>query len=254
MSISDLTVLTVVESDPGLLELMLRSVAKFTTPAPKVLICDNQNGGNNSRIKLACKNIDINVEIFENKPEFFGGSNRHGSGLNRIFKHVETKYTAIVESDVVVLSDDWHKIDPSCTVKASLKRNKEHLYHMCFFICETEKLWKNDKLINFMPGNRKGKKKLSSGQNYEFDNDVGWRLCNYVNQKYVDLVGFIDCKGHDAKIFKNLQSDEFHYDNNVIAAHLGRGSNLLSKAIRKGFKHPEDQLIEWKKKAEEILR
>jgi hypothetical protein len=244
----------VVENDPGLTELMVRSVLKFTNPSPRFIFCDNTNGKNINKINK-CFPDNLEPTIIKNEPNIIGGSNRHSSGLNAIFSLAKTKYVAVVENDVVVLNHDWYKIKNGCYSKASLKNGREQTFHMCFFVAETKRLWKNRRPIDFSAGGRKGKKPMVSGQNYEWDNDVGWRLCKYIKSNYVDGVDFVDCKSGQGQYFDgDFQSDEFHYKGKCIAAHFGRGSNIDGKAVRSGFKHPNEQLKEWKKIADGIIR
>lgn len=237
---NDLTILTVTENNTGLFELMHSSVMAFTDFAPKFIVCNN--GGFLGTQK--------NVSVVNGFPgELKGGSNRHGYGLQRILPMVETKYTAIIESDMVVLDRSWYKIKPGCRVKTSVKQ--AGLYHCCFIVFETDLL----KGMDFRPGNN-DKERLNT-INYKPKRDVGWRLHDYMdNEANIDYVMFVDCKSGKGKHFDSrFQSDEFHtLEGKCIAAHLGRGSNIGGKAIRKGFIHPKYQMVEWKKTATRIIR
>lgn len=248
-----LTVLSVIENDPGLTELMVKSVIK-NTPEAKFIFCDNTNGGNVERIK-SCFGNKKNLTIVKHKPQISGGSNRHGSGLNRIFPLVDTKYVAVVENDVVVLDAQWCNIKSGCLAKASFKQGKKNTYHMCFYVAETLSLWKNNTVsVNFMPGGKKGRKPTKSGQNYEWDNDVGWRIAEFIGADKVDPVDFIDCKSGNGQYFgAEFQSDEFHYNGKCIAAHLGRGSNIGGKSVKKHFDHPTEQLKKWRQIAIRLI-
>src|SRR3990167_1608886 len=209
---SDLTVITVVENDPGLVELMVKSVLRFTEPKPKFIFCDNSGGKNHKRIQSAMKNFD-QYEIIDNDPSIEGGSNRHGHGLNKIFPYVNTKYTAIVESDVAVLSRDWYKISSGFKAKGASKA--QHIYHACFFIFETEAFRnhpKNGRCIDFRPGKPHERK---SGASYSKDRDVGWDLSNFIFLTDVDFMTFVDCNNTDAT-FGKMQSDTFYYNGQLI--------------------------------------
>lgn len=243
---SDLTILTVVENDPGLYELMYRSVMAFTEFTPEFIVCHNSghNGADKKSLKYMLKN---NIKVVFNDPKFSGGSRRHGSGLYKILPMSKTKYTAIVESDVIIAHRDWYKIKPSCKIKASIK--SPGLYHCCFLIFETELL----RGMDFRPGaNEKERAKIS---NYKPKHDVGWRLSEYIKDVNIDYTLFVDCKTGNGHYFDaGFQSDEFHdMSGKCIAAHMGRGSNLRGKSIRKGFRHPVKQKDEWKVIAERII-
>lgn len=236
---NDLTICSVAYNDlkTGVLDLMIKSVICFTDPTPTFVICDN--GGND----LTKYSDYDNFTIVPHKNHGYCGSLQHGDALNRVFGLVNTKYTAIVESDCVVLSKDWCKIKRPHKVLAA--RKDKHLYHVCFLIFETEIL----RGIDFRPGNNKNR----SNRTYKPQEDVGWQINQFVRDEDVDFVDFVDCKTYKAKIFKNLQSDEFHKNGVVISSHFGRGSNIAGKAIRNGFNHPSKQLDTWKNIVEEIL-
>lgn len=241
MAKSNLTVLTVVENDQGVLDLMISSLYKFTDPMPKVIICDN---GNNGTVLSKYRN-DPNIQIVKHKPSMSGGSNRHGEGLNKIFPMVCTPKTAIVESDCILLRKDWDYINPHHKMVAALKG--DGLYHICFMVFETELL----KGVDFRPG----KKSNRANRPYKAHEDVGWQIGKFVKPGQVGLMDFKDCKTGSGFYFdSSFQSDELWIGSQPTVAHLGRGSNLGGKAIRKGFKHPREQLEEWKKKAEEIIK
>lgn len=237
---SDLTILTVVENDKGTFDLLISSIYKFSDPVPKIIICSNGKNGETLEKYLN----DENITIVSNKPNMVGGNNRHGEGLNKIFPLVKTPRTAIVESDCILLSNNWNKMDSGYKMLAAQKAN--NFYHICFTLFETEAL----KGIDFRPGNDTNR----ANRSYKIAEDVGWQIGNKINKDSIQLLEHIDCKSGKGKVFdKRFQSDEFWLNDEPIVAHFGRGSNIKGKAIRKGFKHPEEQLVEWKKTAERIL-
>lgn len=230
----DLTVISVNEADNGTLDLMIRSVLKFTDFVPKFIICQN-NGPKSINISKIYKDCEY-IKVIQNTPLYLGGSNRHSSGLNAIFPLVDTKYTAIIESDCVVLNKDWYKLPSGKKMLAAKK--VEDLYHICFLVFETDALHG----IDFGPGT----KDTRSNRSYKVHEDVGWKIKDFIAQDKIELLNFIDCKGPRAKIFNNFQSDEFHYKDQILAAHFGRGSNLSGKTIRSGFDSHKVQLENWK--------
>jgi len=225
---SNLTVITVAYGAGDLLNLMIRSVKK--TSSPRILICDTLG---NLKTKEA--------EVIQYKPSLLGGSNAHGESLNYLIKQVKTSHTAIIESDVVVF-DGWNKID-NCD--ALLARKDKGLYHVCFAILKTDLI----RGVDFRAG--KNKAGRINNKSYGAKYDVGWQLGKVkLNVKPVD---FVDCKTDKAVFFKHFQGDEFHLDGKCIAAHFGRGSNIGGKAIRKNFKSHSEQLKEWKQICEKLI-
>ena len=249
MNKNDLTVITVVENDKGLLDLMIQSVYKFTNPKPKIIICDQGRNGK----KLDKYRNDENITIVPNKPDLQGGSNKHSSGLNKIFPMVKTTRTAIVESDCIILREGWDDIYfPKYKMLASKKGEiaGHPFYHVCFMVFSTN-LLKHNGIVDFRPG----KEGNRSNRPYLSHEDVGWSIRNKVDPKEVKLVDFVDCKSGKGYYFnEGFQSDEFWVDGLPTIAHFGRGSNLAGKAVRKGFKSSQEQLKEWKKIAERIIK
>ena len=245
---TDLTVITVVENDAGLVDLMIESVKKFTNPCPRFIICDN---GNN-KDTLAKHADDPNITVFSNKPTMAGGSNRHGEGLNAAFEFVNTPRFAVIESDCIVLKEGWDTVGfPKSKLLAAKKGELagQPFYHVCFLVGSTRLLRHGEK-IDFRPS-KPGKR---ANRPYKPHEDVGWQLRKYVRPDEVKNMTFVDCKTGEGRYFdSSFQSDEFWVDGEPVLAHFGRGSNLGGKAIRKGFKHPKEQLEEWKVVAKALL-
>ena len=241
---NDLTVITAVENDcGGILDLMVQSIHKFTNPIPKIILCNQGKKNIDSYLKYT------NLTIVNHSPSISGGSNRHGCALNKVLPMVTTKRTAIVESDCIVLCDGWDSSGGKRVLAAKKAEKKDKiLYHVCFMVFETEML----KNVDFRPGTDKTR---VSGRPYNLWEDVGWRVDEKIKPKDVGLLTFIDCKAGNGQYFgSNFQSDEFWFNGKAVVAHFGRGSNISGKAIRKNFKHPKEQLEEWKKIAEEALK
>lgn len=251
----DLTVVTVVENDAGLLDLMIRSVQKFTDPHPHFIVCDN--GGNGDVLD---KYRDLpNFDIFSHKPSLQGGSNRHGEGLNAAFERVTSSRFAVIESDCIVLKNGWDDVGfPKYKLLASKKDSASKpgrpIYHACFMVGST-RLLNHNGTIDFRPG----KDGNRSNRSYKPHEDVGWQLYDKIkigvsSGQGVRPLKFVDCKSGEGQYFDSrFQSDEFWLDGTAVAAHFGRGSNIGGKRVRKGFKHPSEQLVEWKKIANKIL-
>jgi hypothetical protein len=240
----DLTVVTVVENDKGLLDLMIRSVYKFTVPAPRILICEQGNSSVAEKYQG-----DPNITVVKNFPKLSGGSNRHGSALQKIIPMVETPKTAIIESDCILLNHGWDNINPPFKMVGALKGMAPSgmpLYHVCFMLFYTSAL----RGVDFRPG-KDGKR---SNRPYKIHEDVAWQVGTKINPNEVNKMDFVDCKTGKGAYFDNkFQSDEFWLNGKPLVAHFGRGSNIGGKAIRKGFRHPREQLDDWKNIAEEIL-
>jgi len=232
------TICSVVYNDnkTNLFDLMVRSVLKYTQDAPQFIVCDN--GMSDMGKYSGLNNFNIVKNISSSK-----GSLQHGESLNKIISLSNTQYTAIIESDCVVLSNKWNSIN-NYKMMAALKANG--LYHVCFMVFETELLHK----IDFRPG-----KTNIINRSYQPQEDVGWRIAKFVSQNEIKTIDFVDCKSGKGKIFDSgFQSDEYWLDGEPIAAHFGRGSNLVGKAIKKNFCSPHKQLIKWKQISENIIK
>lgn len=245
---SDLTVCSVVynDNDTKLFDLMVKSVLKFTDDQPKFIILDN---GKNTLDKYR-KMDNFTVVDGGNTKSF--GSLQHGESLNKIFPLVDTKKTAILESDCIVLRKGWDYIDfPKYKMLAAKKGELagRPYYHACFMVFSTG-LLKHNGIIDFRPG----KKGTRSNRSYKVHEDVCWQISEKINHREVYHAEFRDCKDGNGFFFdKSFQSDEFWVGGQPTIAHFGRGSNLKGKAIRKGFTNPRTQLKEWKKIAEGII-
>jgi len=239
---SDLTVLTVVENDQGIFDLLIDSIYKFTDPVPHIIVCDQ------GRNKIMSKyRNDSNITIVSNKPTMAGGSNRHGEGLNKIFPMVSTLKTAIIESDCILLRKNWDHLTQHKMIAAPKGKD---LYHICFVLFYTSVLERNG-TIDFRPG----KDGNRANRPYQPHEDVGWQIKDKVKPDEIELMEFKDCKTGAGFYFdSSFQSDELWVEGQPTVAHFGRGSNISGKAVRKGFKHPNEQLVEWKKIAEGIIR
>lgn len=232
-----LTVCSVVFNDnqTKLFDYMVRSVLKFTDQEINFIICDN--GGNDLS---TYKNLP-NFKIVSNHNTKFKGSIQHGDSLNKITALAKPPF-AIVESDVVVLNKDWYKIPQDKKIMAAkkIKNDDINVYHICLMILNTtEKL-------DFRPG-------TGLGTHFEAKVDVGWQIGKKINSKDVQFLKFIDCKEGGTKFIK-LQSDEFYYNDTLIAAHFGRGSNLNGKAIKNQYGTHKEQLKKWKEIVDELLK
>lgn len=88
-------------------ELLLYSLKKLTKNSYKVLI--NDNGSKDKDIKnllAVCRNYpDIFLHFRNSKGE--SGSLAHGAALDILMNQVDTPYTAVFDSDVVVLQKNW---------------------------------------------------------------------------------------------------------------------------------------------------
>lgn len=240
---SDLTVISVVENDRGLVDLMIQSLYKFTTPPPKIILCSN---GKNPILDKY--NKDTNIKIVRNNPKMGGGSNRHGEGLNVAFALVTTPRTAIVESDCVVVRDNWHEINKPFRALMAKKcvHNDISYYYVAFMVFDTELL----RGMDFRPGNDKTR----GNRSYKPHEDVAWRISGKVNGDKVEELGCVDCKSGKGKCLdKSFQCEEFWKDPGPIVVHFGRGSNMAGKANRKGFSSNKVQFDSFVEKIKAIL-
>lgn len=231
---TSLTILTIAYGASDLLDLCVRSILAHTHPTPQILICDNKGEANIKHPQ---------VEIIRNKPSLSGGSLQHGESINRLLPHVKTEWVAIIESDVVVL-EGWNNIGNHDSI---LAQKGNGLYHICLALFKTDLV----RGIDFRAG-RNDKDRISN-RSYDAKYDVGWRLSKVkFNARFMD---FVDCKEGKGQYWgPEFQSDEFWLGGKCIAGHLGRGSNIKGKRLRKGFKSPAQQKERWKKIAEELIK
>lgn len=243
----DITTLTVVERDNGLIKYTINSIRKFTNPIPQIIIAHN---GSSEKYLKEFKS-DNNILIIENpiSLQVRNTSNRHGLGLNKIMPLVKTKYTAIIESDVMLLSNKWWQMDDSYDFKACQKRGLEsslkdiNYWFMCFVLFRTD-LFKN---INWcMSPNR------PQHVNPLIYNDCGWEMAEEVdkNNAKIKSLEYVKCGSGKTKIFDksfNYLSFELWEDKEPICAHLYRGSDLNRRPEGKS------DLVRWKKICDEYL-
>lgn len=233
----DLSIISVVKNDNGLFDLMIKSVYKFTDFIPQFVVSVNTES-EYTNISNKYKESNFNFLLNCNK---LSGSLQHGQSLNLAFSKVKTKYTAIIESDCVILNKDWYKTNK----RIIASKKGENLYHVCFLLFETSIL----KGIDFRPGT--GKDRVSKP--YKPEEDVGHMIQKFIKKEEIDFLDFVDCKTERAQIFKNFQSDEFCKNDKVILAHFGRGSNLGGKKYIQKFGTQREQLNRWKKIVNELL-
>jgi len=141
---------------------------------------------------------------------------------------VKTNYTAIVESDCVVLRDDWFDFDIKkydMTASLKVKEFGEEQYHVCFLIFKTEIL----KGMDWKP--------IKELQPIKFWRDTGFRIFSCIGGR-TDRIQYLNIKNNKkAKIFKHgfeYKSFEIYKDDGMpIAAHFGRGSDLSRRPTNK---------------------
>lgn len=241
---TELTIVTVAENDSGLINLMIASVYKFTSPKPKIIICDN--GGNRNLLDMYSSDPDI--RIIKHKPTMPGGSNRHGQSLSRVIRDIDTPRAAIVESDCIVLAKGWDNMDDKYDVSASVKHISagKKYYYAAFLLFKTTALAGMD----FRPGTDRSRSHRSYGPH----EDVIWRLADTVDVDKIDVMSCVDCKsGRGQYLDKTFQSEEYWVSGKPVVMHFGRGSNLAGKAARKGFDNNKVQLQRFKLVAEGLL-
>lgn len=229
-----LTICSVVYNDneSKLFDLTMRSILKYTYPEPQIIICDHGN----SDILDKYRHLP-NVKIISNTPKLKGGSNAHGEGLNLILPLVKTKRAAVVESDCVVLSKDWYRLDTKYKLSAAIKPTKDGTmhYYICAMVFDTQIL----KGMDWRPG-RDGTR--AHNKSYVIE-DCAWRIRDRVAPSEVQLMKQVDTKTGDGQHFDGrFCSDEFWAFGKAIVAHYGRGSHMHGKAIRKGFLPHKEQL------------
>jgi len=232
----DITVLTVVQNDSGLVQYMLDSINIYSKDKPKIIVCDN--GGNK---KFLDKYISHkNIKIVKNKPLSKDAANIHGECLDKIFKMVDTKYTAIMDSDCVILSNRWSEFDTSkykiVTAKKGVKTIDKHYF--CFVLAETNAI----KGVSFRP--------VHSRKNNKLPWDTGCMISQKIHDEKIPIenLNVVGCVGGNGKIFTDRfpKSFELWRGDEPLVAHFGAGSDLLRRRINKYGEGYPKQLSDWK--------
>lgn len=220
----NLTVISVIQNDSGLCNLMIDSIKRFTDPNPKMIIIDK--GGNKSIIKANRNNSNIRFVQDFTGARHPNTSMRHAYGINKALSLVDTEYTAVVESDCVVLRKDWFEFDSNkYHMLAALKSMEfgEEYYHMCFMVFKTKKLFG----MNWMP--------IKELKPVKYWRDVGFRVYKHIGGtgEAVQHLNVRGCASGKTKIFKHgfeYKSFEMYKDDGMpIVAHFCRGSDLTRR-------------------------
>jgi hypothetical protein len=237
---SDLTVLSVIEGSVGLAALMVESIERFTKPSPSIIVA-NQNINKITKNTFEKNPIIKVVDSLPGKTK--NTSLRHARGLNTIMPHVNTTYSAIVESDCVVLREDWFDFDTDkYDMMASLKCNQlgEEQYHVCFLVFKTELL----KGMDWSPSEATKPR------------DTGHRIFSHIGGK-TERIKYLQIKSKkQARIFQQgfeYKTFEAYKDDGMpIAAHFGRGSDLGRRPTNK-LGVAKLQVREWSKTYREFV-
>jgi hypothetical protein len=231
------TILTVVHHDSGLIKYMIDSVHKFSKDVPKIIICDN---GGNKKFLEEYRQYK-NITIVKNKPKSKDAANIHGESLDKIFGMVKTKYTVIMDSDCVVLSDKWNQFDDKYKAITAKKGSKGGVnkHHFCFVMFKTEDF----KGISFRPIHSRKYKKLPW--------DTGCVMSQKIHDEklIVENLKVVGCTSGDCKVFDDRfpKSFELWRDEKPIVAHFVAGSNLSRRRVNKYGHGGTKQFNDWKK-------
>jgi hypothetical protein len=223
----NLTIVSVVanNSTTRFVDLMLESVRNFTDGRPMIILADNGSNGKSLDHLKSRKDIDIIKGGMRKKAN--KTSLAHGTGLNKALSKVKTKYTAIVETDCVVLSHDWYKFDiDKYDVMAAYKAESRglHTHYVCFMVFLSDLL----NGLDWRPlydGSRDGKY-----------NDCGWEMEEVLSLN-PDRVYNLQSVGHKkAKIFTGPSfqyktQEIYDPDGLVRAAHFFRGSDIARRKV-----------------------
>lgn len=229
-----ITVITVAQNDSGLVRHMIDSVNLHSKVNPKIIVCDN---GGNKKFLDKYKS-DSSIRIVKNKPKSRDAANIHGECLDKIFPMVDTKYTAIMDSDCVILSDDWATVDSKyriVTAKKGVKTIDKHYF--CFVVFETAALIGT----SFRPVHARKDKKLPW--------DTGCMVSQkiYDNNIPIENLSVVKCGTGDGKVFGDRfpKSFELWRGDDPIVAHFGAGSDLPRRRTNKYGEGYPKQLKEW---------
>jgi hypothetical protein len=245
ISVNDITCIMVMENDRGLAVDGVSSVVKFSAGA-RILVCNNGNSYDSaSRIAQL-----PNVRIIDNQinSSVTNTSVRHGIGINRLYKEVKTNYVAIIESDVLVTSSNWYKLDvDKFDIKAIPRGGNKDIphWHVCFLLGKT-------KLFNGI--NWEAKVRVSEDGKRLYG-DTGWEMYKVLkDQSRIKACEQVACSTGNTRYFDksfSYKSFEIWEDNNPIAAHYFRGSDPSRRKVKYGNVHQE--LSRWRQTVKKLL-
>ncbi len=212
-------------------------------------------------ISINHRNVDINflnniktsipIKIFTNY-SFFGNKDsfQHGKNIDYLISKFDSKFGAIMDSDVVLLKNNWDKIlldklnkdvviigtpykqfhylkfpnaifcifktDIIKNLKIKFKPTKRHLYNFIPFIPSK---------VSIRKVSLKNKKFFSNKVNEKILFDVGYQLPLKIKKNNLDGISFdfIDSTSNKAKL-KTLKGEEYHFEDEIILSHLGRST------------------------------
>ena len=221
--------------------LLLYSLKKLTKNDHLVVI--NDNGSSRKEIlKLldSAKKYD-NVYLHFRKSKGETASLAHGKALDILMKEVNTKYTAVFDSDAVVLKKNWDELlinrlgDKVKIVGTPLGKdwsgNKPYDFPFQFVVLFKTEIFKKLN-ISWQPKDTM----CNPAQ------DTGWELkLKYTKAGYRgDILIAKNTRFYKKGPFKNIICAEYYLkgDSQVFASHFGRGSTMgACKYMRNGKKY-----------------
>lgn len=233
----DITIITVVQNDSGLIVHMIDSVYRYSKSKPKIIICDN--GGNKHFLNKYA--LDANVTIVKNKPKAKDAANKHGEGIDKIFQMVDTKYTVIMDSDCVILGEKWQEFDKNKYKVVTAKKGSKggiDKHHFCFVMFETD-IFKG---ISFKP--------VHSRQSRRLPWDTGCMMSQKIYDENIPIENLkvVGCDSGNGKVFEDRfpKSFELWRNDEPIVAHFGAGSDLMRRRVNKYGEGYPKQFSDWK--------
>lgn len=232
MSKFTLTVLITNYNTVDFIALTLFALKNLTKNEYVVLINDNGSQPKELKklIKLAQRYDDIYVHFRDCGNE--SGSVAHGKALDILMKNVDTKYTAVFDSDATVLIKNWDQflinqlegqVKIAGTPQAKVLNNKKPDDFPFQFITLFETKIFKDLSINWQPQTNKD-------GFISYEKDTAWELREkYLKTGYIGKI--LDVKStriYKDGPFRNLIVCEYYINNgkNIFGSHFGRGATL----------------------------
>ena len=212
-----ITILVASHNTSSFVEILLKSIDKFTENNVKVLIGDNSSD-ENEFMRLERITSDYSYVQLFNTPNVCWGSLNHGIALHYLFKKVKTKFVSLIDSDIVLLKQGWDTL------------------FLDFLDSKTKAVGFKPRLILLSLF----EKQVAKGVDFRPRGllDTAWNLSYIIEQKY--KVKYFKETHHPLKgePFYKIKCVNLYYNGEVIANHFSRGSSMGEAKYVKHFKIP----------------
>jgi len=233
-----LTVLITNYNTSDFIEILLYALKKLTKNDYDVFINDNGSTKKHRKklLQLATQHSNVFLHFRDSKGE--RGSLAHGRALDSLMPEANSKYTAVFDSDAIVLKKNWDEIfinqlDENVKITGTplsetVSVDKPYDFPFQFVILFETETFKNLR-ISWQP----------KGKEAQAGFDTAWELKpKYTNAGFQGrvLIGRNTRRWKKGPFHELLGIGEYylHNDKEIFASHFGRGHTLGSAKYRKG--------------------